>query len=134
MFTIGQVAELTGVSSYTLRYYEKIGLLPPPKRNSGGIREYSDLDIRFVHFLNSLKKTGMSLEDITEFVKDGCIVEKMSEGQDVHPSIEKRIEILTKHLERMEAQRKELEQIISLAKEKLFVYREILASNTEDSK
>ncbi len=40
MFTIGQVAELTGVSSYTLRYYEKIGLLPPPKRNSGGIREY----------------------------------------------------------------------------------------------
>ncbi|WP_281869964.1 MerR family transcriptional regulator [Brevibacillus parabrevis] len=129
MFTIGQVAELTGVSSYTLRYYEKIGLLPPLKRNSGGIREYSDLDIRFVHFLNSLKKTGMSLEDIT-----GCIVDKMSEGQNVHPSIEKRIEILTKHLERMEAQRKELEQIISLAKEKLSVYHEILASNTEDSK
>ncbi len=76
----------------------------------------------------------MSLEDITEFVKDGCIVDKMSEGQNVHPSIEKRIEILTKHLERMEAQRKELEQIISLAKEKLSVYREILASNTEDSK
>lgn len=128
MYSIGQVSKLTGVSSYTLRYYEKIGLLPPPERNSGGIREYSDTDIRFVHFLNGLKKTGMSLEDITEFVKDGCILEKINEGKDVHPSIEKRIEILTKHLELMETQRKELERIISFTKEKLSIYHAILAN------
>lgn len=109
MYSIGKVSELTGVSAYTLRYYEKIGLLTAPERKSGGIREYSDMDIGFIRFLSSLKKTGMSLEDITEFVKDGCILEKIHEGGDVHPSIERRIEILAKHLKKMELQLRELE-------------------------
>jgi len=131
MYSIGQVAKLTGVSAYTLRYYEKIGVLPPPERNSGRIREFSERDLRFVRFLNSLKKTGMSLDDITEFVKDGCILEKIDAGQDIHPSIEKRMEILTKHLLAMEAQRQELEQVISVTKEKLAVYQEMLAEREE---
>ncbi len=126
MYSIGQAAELTGVSAYTLRYYEKIGLLPSPERKGGGIREYSDTDIRFIQFLSSLKKTVMSLEDITEFVKDGCILEKINDGDDVHPSIEKRMEILAKHLEKMDKQRQELENVISLTKEKLSIYQSIL--------
>jgi DNA-binding transcriptional MerR regulator len=126
MYTIGKVSELTSVSAYTLRYYEKIGLLPSPERKGGGIREYSDTDIRFIQFLSRLKKTGMSLDDITEFVKDGCILEKINEGKDVHPSLEKRVEILTKHLGEMEMQRQELEKIISLTKEKLSIYHSIL--------
>jgi len=125
MYSIGRVSELTGVSSYTLRYYEKIELLPSPKRSSAGIREYTDSDIRFIRFLHSLKKTGMSLDTIAEFVQDGCILEKINE-REVHPTIENRIAILSKHLVEMEEQRKELDQIISLTKEKLSVYREIL--------
>ncbi|MFC5451385.1 MerR family transcriptional regulator [Paenibacillus aestuarii] len=131
MYSISQVAELTGVSAYTLRYYEKIGVLPSPERNSGGMRKFSERDLRFVRFLNSLKKTGMTLEDITEFVRDGCILEKIDAGQDVHNSIDKRMEILVKHLHAMEAQREELERVITVTKEKLAIYRDILEKREE---
>jgi DNA-binding transcriptional MerR regulator len=131
MYTISKVSEKTGVSAYTLRYYEKIGLLPSPIRKSGGTRFYTDADIQFMNFLNSLKKTGMSLEDITEFVKDGCILNKVNLGEDINPSIQKRIEILTKHLLKMEIQRQELDKIITLTKDKLSIYDSLLSQERE---
>ena len=76
MYKIGEVAELTGMSIHTLRYYEKLGLLPPPTRNSG-IRQYTEGDVRLLKFLYSLKQTGMSLEEIAEFASDGCIIEEI---------------------------------------------------------
>lgn len=126
MYSISKVAEMTGVSAYTLRYYEKIGLLESPQRKNGGIREYSESDLQFITFLNSLKKTGMSLEDIAEFIKDGCILKRLDEARDISPSIEKRITILSKHLNKMEDRQKELEGIILLTKEKLSIYHSIL--------
>ncbi|WP_139492144.1 MerR family transcriptional regulator [Brevibacillus dissolubilis] len=126
MYTISKAAEITGVSAHTLRYYEKIGLLPAPDRNAGRIREYTDKDIHFITFLHSLKNTGMSLEDISEFVKDGCILTKINEGENVTPSLSRRIEILSKHLTKMEQQRRELDQIISLTQEKLSFYQATL--------
>lgn len=132
MYTISKVSEMTGVSAYTLRYYEKIGLLPPPNRKNGGTRLYTDTDIQFMNFLNSLKKTGMSLEDIIEFVKDGCIWKKVDVGEDIKSSIKKRIEILRKHLKKMEIQRQELDSIIALTKEKLSIYDSILYKEEEN--
>lgn len=113
MFTIREAAEKCGIGSYTLRYYEKIGLLPPPKRDSAGRRCYTETDLRFMRFLKSVKETGMSLEEIHEFVKDGCIMEKIHLDvpiKELTPSLNRRIEILTKHLENMEAKKKELEE------------------------
>lgn len=127
MYSISKVSQLTGVSSHTLRYYEKIGLLRSPERKGGGVREYTETDIQFIGFLNSLKKTGMSLEDIAEFIKDGCILQKINEGENVIPSVEKRMEILAKHLKRMLIQRQELDHIISQTKEKLSVYEDIFS-------
>lgn len=135
MFTISEAAEESGISSYTLRYYEKIGLLPPPKRKNNGRRFYSEADIQFMTFLKSLKETGMSLEDINEFVKDGCILEKMNSNvttSQLTPSLNKRIEILTKHLEKMETKKKELEEVISTTEQKLDIYYSILAKEVEN--
>ena len=52
MYSIGQAAELTGFSIDTLRYYEKIGLMKPPERGPGGLRSYSEEDVRMLSSLH----------------------------------------------------------------------------------
>lgn len=128
-YSISEVSEKMNLSTHTLRYYEKIGLIPSPKRNEGKKRLYSEEDLNFIIFLKSLKDTGMSLEEMTEFVKGGCILEKIKNDahpQLLSPSIQLRIEILSKHLEKMEMKKKELENVISATKEKLNIYFSIL--------
>lgn len=89
MYKIGEVAELTGMGIHTLRYYEKLGLLPPPMRNSG-IRQYTEGDVRLLKFLYSLKQTGMSLEEMAEFASDGCIIEEIRQREEEVPAKIKR--------------------------------------------
>jgi len=123
------------MSAYTLRYYEKMGLLPSPKRNKSGSRFYTEADIQFITFLKSLRETGMSLEDMNEFVKDGCILENLNalmEMSHITPSIHKRIEILTKHLVNMEMKKSELEKVISATKLKLDTYDSLLKEDVGD--
>ncbi len=60
-------SELVGMSPYTLRYYEKIGLLKNIQRNGSGHRTYSRKDVEWVGFIKRLKETGMSLEKIQEY-------------------------------------------------------------------
>ncbi|MDU2241543.1 MAG: MerR family transcriptional regulator [Paenibacillus sp.] len=135
LYSISKAAEKSGISSYTLRYYEKIGLLPPPKRKNGGRRFYTETDIQFMTFLKSLKETGMSLEDMNEIVKDGCILEKIHldiETSELTPSINKRIGILMKHLEKMEMKKKELEEVISATRGKLDTYYSILKEEVDN--
>jgi len=58
---------LVGLSSYTLRYYEKIGLLKHVQRNSSGHRVFSKRDVDWVGFIKRLKDTGMPLEEIQKY-------------------------------------------------------------------
>ncbi|WP_248928459.1 MerR family transcriptional regulator [Paenibacillus hamazuiensis] len=128
MLTISQVSERTGLTPYTLRYYEKVGVLKDPQRKEGGARAYTESEVYFIQCLNGLKKLGMSLEEITEFFRDGCVMDKIQQGEDpanLTPSLNKRIEILMKHLAKLEAKRQELESIISLTGERLELYREL---------
>ncbi|MDU0073757.1 MULTISPECIES: MerR family transcriptional regulator [Bacillus] len=66
-FTIQQTAQLTKLSAHTLRYYEKIGLLPEIRRDQNGYREYTESDIAWIHFLLRLRETGMSIENMKTF-------------------------------------------------------------------
>lgn len=66
--TIQEVAKHTGISVYTLRYYERIGLLDPVAR-SAGIRHYSEADIRMIEFLKRLRATGMPIQRMQEYVR-----------------------------------------------------------------
>lgn len=66
-FKIEQVAERTGLTKRTLRYYEEIGLLPPPSRTEGGYRLYSEHDIQQLERIKRLKDLlGFSLAEIRE--------------------------------------------------------------------
>lgn len=69
-YQIGEVAERTGVTHRTLRFYEEKGLLDPPERMEGGFRLYSDEDITRVMYVRSLQNLlGFTLSEIKEMVE-----------------------------------------------------------------
>jgi len=69
LFTIEQVAERTGLTKRTLRYYEEVGLLPPTDRTEGNYRRYSEADIQRLERIKKLRDLlGFSLADIRELL------------------------------------------------------------------
>lgn len=66
--TIKQAAEEMGLSTYTLRYYEEIGLVPPVPRADNGHRRYGEDDLGWLAYVRCLKSVGMPLEDIKRYV------------------------------------------------------------------
>ncbi|MBH0099757.1 MerR family transcriptional regulator [Salinibacterium sp. NSLL150] len=66
VLTIGEVAEATGVTDHTLRYYEKAGLLVVP-RLANGQRRYREMDVKAVEFIGHLRRTGMPIRTIREY-------------------------------------------------------------------
>jgi MerR family mercuric resistance operon transcriptional regulator len=62
--SIGQLAALTGVHLETVRYYERIGLMPAPARTAGGHRVYSDAHRQRLAFAQRARKLGFSIEDV----------------------------------------------------------------------
>lgn len=67
--TIREIAAKTNMSTDTLRYYERIGLLPPVPRNAAGIRTYDEYFIKFINFIKKLKASGMSLDHIIDYIR-----------------------------------------------------------------
>lgn len=67
--TIREIAAKTNMSTDTLRYYERIGLLPPVPRNAAGIRNYDEYFVNFINFIKKLKASGMSLEHIIDYTR-----------------------------------------------------------------
>ncbi len=72
---IAEFAAASGVTAYTLRYYEKIGLLPAIARDAGGRRVFDARDLDWIAFVVRLKETGMPLAQIQEYARlraQGC--------------------------------------------------------------
>lgn len=67
-YSIGQFSEKTGLGIHTLRWYEKEGLLFDIARTKSGRRLYSDKDVEMVEVITCLKNTGMSIEDIKDYI------------------------------------------------------------------
>ncbi len=66
--TIARLAEAGGVGVETVRYYQRRGLLPEPKRPEGGVRRYADDDVRRLRFIRSAQGAGFTLEEIGELL------------------------------------------------------------------
>ncbi len=66
--SIGQVAKQLNVSTYTLRYYEKMSLMAPVNKDAGGRRQYQDQDIERVKFIKRAQRMHFSLEEIRELI------------------------------------------------------------------
>ncbi len=66
--TIAQVSKKYDITQDTLRYYERIGLIPAVCRNKSGIRNYSDEDCRWVEFIKCMRSAGLAIEVLIEYV------------------------------------------------------------------
>jgi MerR family copper efflux transcriptional regulator len=69
--TIGRVASALGVSIDTIRFYERQGLIAPPRRNFSGYRNYSEDVIDRLHFIGDAKRLGFTLKEIRELLSQG---------------------------------------------------------------
>lgn len=92
IYSIGEIAQIVGMTTRTIRYYEEIGLLNSIKRLEGGKRIYTDDDIRRLKFINRLKVLGLSLNDMKE-LENVYLVSKSNKA-----ALMKLLDILDKHL------------------------------------
>ena len=101
-YTVGEMAKRLGVAPSTLRFYDKEGLLPFVERSDGGIRVFKDSDYEWLMVIGCLKKTGMPLKDIKEFI------EMAIQGDD---TIDKRLALIQNQKASIEQQIAELSEI-----------------------
>lgn len=66
--TIAEVSKKYDISADTLRYYERIGLIPRVTRNKSGIRDYSENDCGWVQFIKCMRSAGIQIEALIEYV------------------------------------------------------------------
>lgn len=107
---IQEISKITNLSSHTLRYYEKIGLLRNVKRDSGGHRYYSDSDLVWIEFIKRLKATKMPLAEIERFAILRIAGDK---------TISERVEILRNHDTRITIQMDEMKSHRIKVREKI---------------
>lgn len=66
---ISELARRTGLNAHTIRYYERIGLLPPPDKSASGHRDYDHSILSWIDFLGRLKATGMPLREMQHYAE-----------------------------------------------------------------
>lgn len=113
MYSIKEVSAKTGITAYTLRYYEKEGILPPIKRDTGGRRVYSEENMAWLEIVSCLKQTNMPVSEIKEIVRLSIIGDE---------TVNVRKEILENHRNKMIAQQVELENNIKKIDKKIAFY------------
>ena len=110
---ISEVSEQSGMSADTLRYYERIGLIPPVNRNGSGIRDYNDMDMKRVEFIRCMRNAGLSIEVLSEYV------ELVQQGDE---TIEARQEILKEQRRQLVVKMAEMQETLDLLDYKISVY------------
>jgi len=105
--TITEVSRKFAISQDTLRYYERVGLIPRVNRNKSGIRDYTEEDCNWVEFIKCLRGAGLSIEVLIEYVR------LFLEGDD--ETVEARKELLIEQrrqlMLRMEEMKRTLERM-----------------------
>lgn len=101
--TIQDVAETTGLSAHTLRYYERVGLIHPIGREENARRSYTTDDIGWIDFLMKLRATGMSIKDMQRYAElqrqgDETLPQRVEMLKSLRGSVEARIDELNEHL------------------------------------
>ncbi len=101
--TIQQVAEATGLTVYTLRYYERIGLIHPIDRAENSHRRYTEDDIGWINFLMKLRATGMSIGEMQTYAElqrqgDVTLPERVAMLKTLRVRVETHLQELHEHL------------------------------------
>ena len=122
MYSIGQVAEMFGLPISTLRYYDKQGLFPNMERVSG-IRKFSETEIEALRVIECLKKAGMEIKDIRQFM-DWC-----KEGPATYPQRKAMFEAQKAH---MEEEIRRMNRTLDMLKYKCWYYEQSIQDGSEE--
>lgn len=122
MYTIGQVSEMFGLPISTLRYYDKEGLFPNIKRQSG-IRKFSENEIEALRVIECLKASGLEIKDIKQFM------DWVTEGSSTY---DKRKALFDARKEAVEAEIAKLQKMLDMVKFKCWYYETAIRDGNED--
>jgi len=114
--TVQQVAEQTGLSEHTLRYYERIELVSPVQRAANGHRRYSENDVRWITFVKRLRSAGMPISTVQRYI------ELQRQGS---ATVVERLELLKAHRHTVQQQIQELTEHLAVIERKIQYYLEL---------
>lgn len=121
-YTIKTAAEKMNLTPATLRYYDREGLLPFMERKESGYRMFSETDLEMLRIIECLKKTGLSIKDIRQFV---IWVQKGD------ASLNERYQLFLDRRKAVEAQISELQKTLDLVNHKCWYYKTAIEAGTE---
>ncbi|MBM6614862.1 MerR family transcriptional regulator [Desemzia sp. RIT804] len=117
---IKRAAEMFDLTVDTLRYYERVGVIPPVSRNKSGYRDYGTSDLNWIYLAKNLRNAGLSIESLIEF----ATLAQLRESQNVEDSQK---QILSDQLEELEEKLIEMNQVRDLLIYKINTYDEHIA-------
>ena len=123
MMKISEVSEQYKLSADTLRYYERVGLLPPVNRSESGIRDYNELDLRRVDFIKCMRSAGLPVEVLTHYM------ELVQQGDE---TIEARKEILVEQRNLLAVRMEEMQKTLDRLNYKVDVYEKALLKKEQE--
>jgi DNA-binding transcriptional MerR regulator len=115
-YTIRNMAEQSGMTAHTLRYYERVGLIQPVGRARNGHRRYSEADAAWLNFLHCMRATNMPIREMQRY----AALREMGDA-----TIEQRRQLLEEHQRTITSQIQALERALALLTYKINNYRQI---------
>lgn len=115
--TIKEVSEHFGISQDTLRYYERVKMIPKVTRTSGGIRDYQEEDLKWVELALCMRSGGLPIEVMIEYL------DLYQKGDETIPA---RLELLSNQMEVLQEQKKQLEATMNRLAYKISKYEEAM--------
>ncbi len=122
MYTIKDISEKFNLSISTIRYYDKERLLKNIKRENG-IRKFTDNDISTIFYIECLKKSGMQIKEIKQFL------DYASKGDS---TLQNRLDMIVTQREKVESEIIELQKVLKLLKYKTWYYTKAVELNSEN--
>lgn len=122
-YSISEVAKRMNLTVYTLRYYDKEGLMPFVERTPSGSRLFKESDLERLKIIECLKHTEMPIKDIKNFI-DWC-----SQGDS---TLQQRYDMFMERKAAVEAQMEELRKTMEVIEHKCWYYKTALDAGTED--
>lgn len=113
--TIKEVSKKYEISQDTLRYYERVGMIPPVTRTAGGIRNYTKEDLRWVELAQCMRSAGLPVEAMIEYVRL---------FQEWDSTISARLQLLTDQREMLLEQRRQIDETLNRLNYKISRYEE----------
>lgn len=117
---IKKATDMFDLSVDTLRYYERVGVIPPVSRNESGYRDYTTNDLNWIYLAKNLRNAGLSVESLIEFAH----LAQLREAQNVEKAQK---QILVDQLEELDRKLEEMQEVRELLVYKIETYDEHIA-------